>query len=171
MWLSLCAAFSSSCAGKLEQPERFAATVQKFGAAGKAATDAGKKNAAGDAGVKAGADAGKDAGAGAPSCVQQLFKASCASIGCHAKGSPQVDLASADVASRLVDKTSTGPKCSGRVFISTTGGANLLLDKLNSPPPCGDKMPLGGTIADKDRSCLVDWVRSLGGKVADGGQP
>ena len=56
-WLSLCAAFATACAGKLEQPERFAATVQKFGAAGKAAADAGKKNGV-DAGAMASADAG-----------------------------------------------------------------------------------------------------------------
>jgi hypothetical protein len=161
--MALCA-----CAGKLDHPERFSAIVKKFGTGGGSGTGAG--GAAGAAGTKA--DAGMDAGpssAAEPACVLQVFKKTCGLPGCHASGSPQVDLASTGVAGRLIDKTSTSAMCKGRVYIPSKGGSSLLLDKLGASPPCGVRMPLGGMLSTADTKCLSDWVTSLGGGATDAG--
>ena len=146
VWVLACL----SCAGELKDPGRFKFLYDDDGG-----TQANKDSGADD----------KDAAAMpamTPSCVVTLFSKTCGQAGCHAKGSTQVDLASPDVASRLVDKPSSNSLlCKGRTLISTQGSDSLLIDKLSDDPPCGSTMPVGGTLSDKDRTCLTDWVSSL----------
>jgi hypothetical protein len=141
----LIAMLVSACAAKLDRPERFAAVVLKYG------SDAGSGNAA------------------PPACALQIFKATCGLAGCHAKGSPQIDLASDGVAGRLIEQRSRSVTCMDRVYIATDGTASLLLNKLTDSPPCGAKMPLGGMISVSDKQCLTDWVTQLGRSESDAG--
>jgi hypothetical protein len=160
-WFLLAGALSlSACGGKLDHPERFAATVKRLGQAGAKAADAGAAEPASDGGSAA-----------LPACVSKLLGKTCGVAGCHAVGSPQVDLASAGVAMRLVDVKSTSMMCKDKTYVSTTGGASLLLDKLGATPPCGARMPLGGMLAAADVQCLTDWVAALGGKPDAGAMP
>jgi hypothetical protein len=162
--ISLFAIMLYGCAGNLDKPERFAAVVKKY------TVDAGKASGSGGTG---GASAAKsDAGAGKaapPACVLQVFKMTCGIAGCHAKGTPQVDLASTGVADRLIDRQSASMACKGRVFVSSSGMSSLLLDKLTDSPPCGAKMPLTGTLNAADLKCLTSWVQSLDVSGQDAG--
>jgi hypothetical protein len=139
-WIILCV----GCAGDLHNPERFDFLL-----------DAGPK-------PKPSGDAASSSAA--PMCATDLFKAKCNSIACHGAGAPQVDLISADVASRLIGQPSSDTgMCSGRTLVSSDGSASLLIDKLADAPPCGQKMPLVGVLTATERSCLTDWVAALGG--------
>jgi hypothetical protein len=161
-----------ACAGKLDQPKRFAAIVQKFGgAAGKGGTGGvgGGRQLPGisdDDGGPSAVDAGSVV---LPPCVLTIFGKTCGISGCHAKGSPQIDLASDGVTDRLINKKSTSMTCMGRVYVATDGKASLLLDKLGPTPPCGLRMPVGGMLSATDMKCFSDWVKSLGGSVPDAG--
>jgi hypothetical protein len=144
----------AACAGKLEQPQRFVAAAQKYTGGG-----------------AGGSVAGTGASTLVPSeCVLEIFKGSCGLEGCHAKGSPQIDLVSDGVAARLIDHESGSTVCKGRTYIATDGTSSLLLDKLSSSPPCGTRMPLGGTISAANALCLADWVAALGGIGLDAGE-
>ena len=141
-WLGMLACLS--CAGDLKDPGRF-----------------GFLNDADDGGLPTGMDSGTQPMTAAPSCAVNLFSKTCGLAGCHSTGAPQVDLVSANVASRLVDKPSSNNlECKGRTLVSTSGDS-LLIDKLSDDPPCGSPMPVGGTLSDKDRTCLTTWVSSL----------
>jgi hypothetical protein len=148
---------ASACAGDLDQPERFEAIVKRFrdggpGGSGGLLRDSG----AGPADAGASGDA-------PPACVTQLFTKTCGAVGCHEKGSMTLDLVSAGVTERLVDQESGTMLCKDRAYIDSSGGASLLFDKLGTSPPCGAKMPLVGTLTATQRTCLTDWVSSLGG--------
>jgi hypothetical protein len=148
------------CAGDLRDPGRFSFLYDQDGGR----TDAGSSSGTKDAGEPGGADASMmTPPAAPPMCVTALFKMKCGNIGCHAAGGTQVDLVSANVAARLVGKSSsTRLPCKGRTLVDSTGGDSLLIDKIMDPPPCGELMPLGGTkLPDADRSCLTGWVSSL----------
>jgi hypothetical protein len=163
---SLLATALYACAGKLDKPERFASIVKKLTA------DAGKAGAGGKSSGSGGGAAGmsSDAGKAAPpACVLQVFKMTCGLAACHAKGTPQVDLASAGVADRLIDQKSASVACKDRVLVSSSGMSSLLVDKLTDPPPCGAKMPLTGTLSATDMKCLTSWVQSVGGSPQDAG--
>ncbi len=161
--LGLAALLLCGCAGKLDQPKRFSAVLARLDGGAPAAAAGGAGAPAGDAGPAIGEP---------PACATQIFQKTCGLAGCHAAGSPQVDLASAGVAARLVDRKSTSATCGGRTYIDTSGGASLLLGKLGSSPPCGVQMPFGGVLSATDTKCLSDWVQALGGSAAapsDGG--
>jgi hypothetical protein len=145
----------SACAGKLEDPERFAAVLERF--------DGGTAHSGllRDAGAGSGAqDAGSDDEL--PACVSKLFKDTCGASGCHEKNSMTLDLVSPGVTERLVDQKSESMLCKGRKYISTAG-ASLMFEKLGDQPPCGAKMPLVGTLSAEQKTCLVDWIDVLDG--------
>lgn len=156
------------CAGKLDQPKRFAAIVQKYSGAGTGgvATRPGPGSVDDDGGMTSTPDAGS---APPPACALSIFKNTCGLTGCHAKGSATIDLASAGVASRIVNQKSISMMCKGRVYVSSTGQSSLLLDKLGASPPCGQRMPIGGMLSAADTKCLTDWVKSLGAGAPDAG--
>lgn len=156
-----------ACAGKLDQPKRFAAIVQKFGgAAGKSGAGGRLPPISDDDGGPGAADAGTVVLA---PCVLTIFGKTCGMTGCHAKGSPQIDLVSDGVTDRLINKKATGMACVGRVYVATDGKSSLLLDKLGSAPPCGSRMPIGAMLSATDMKCFSDWVKSVGGSVPDAG--
>lgn len=146
----------AGCAGDLRDPGRFAFLYDNDGGV---VADSGTKDAGGSG--------DKDASmtkppAAPPMCVTALFKMKCGSIGCHAQGGTQVDLVSANVATRLVGKPSSSQLlCKGKTLVSATGGDSLLIDKITDPPPCGSLMPVGTSLTTAERSCLTDWVSSL----------
>jgi hypothetical protein len=159
--LGFLAAVLGGCAGKLDNPQRFSSAVKNY-------TEG--VGVAGSAAPSAPAAFMGDPRTEAPPCVLQLFKTTCALAGCHAKGSAQIDLASDNVADRLVDQTSNSDLCSGRTYVASDGTASLLLDKLSDKPPCGARMPAAGMLSAEDEQCLSSWVRSVygGADGADG---
>ena len=110
-------------------------------------------------------DAGTMMGAAPPMCVTQLFMTSCGMSGCHNQGSAVLDLVSAGVTTRILDKASKTTTCKDRVFVDTKGGDSLLIKKLDQSPPCGARMPLIGNLTAAQRTCLEDWVEELGGTI------
>jgi hypothetical protein len=166
-WQVVWVLLSVGCAGELRDPGRFAflydndGGVADSGSAG--AKDAGGSGKGGSGGSGSGMDASTTPPAAPPMCVTALFKMKCGSIGCHAPGGTQVDLVSANVATRLVGKPSSSQLlCKNKTLVSATGGDSLLTDKIMDPPPCGSLMPVTGSLTDTERSCLTDWVSSLG---------
>jgi hypothetical protein len=152
------ALLATACAGDLEQPERFDAIVKRFRDGG-----TGSGGLLRDSGMGSGAVDSGVSGDEPPACVTQLFSKTCGAAGCHEKGSKTLDLASAGVTSRVLDQESDTMLCSGRKYIDSNGGVSLLFDKLGQSPPCGARMPLVGTLSAAQRTCLTDWVDSLGG--------
>lgn len=147
----------SACAGDLENPERFDAVLERFdGGSGRPGLlrDAGSGSGARDAGSSADAP---------PACVTQLFNKTCGAVGCHEKGNMTLDLVSAGVTERLVDQKSESTMCEGKTYIDSSGGESLLFEKLGQSPPCGARMPLVGTLTAQQKTCLTDWISSLGG--------
>jgi hypothetical protein len=142
-----------SCAGDLEDPNRFDFVVHRDAGV---ITDAASTMNAADAAL--------------PDCLSTLFRNTCGTIGCHSANTPQIDLASDGLAARLVDKlapTNSTSKCQGKTLISSAGSASLIIDKLKNPTPCGSSMPLGTPATPDQVKCVTDWVTSLqksGGK-------
>ena len=146
-----------ACAGALDKPERFKDALARLdGSIGDAAVP--------DAAVAADAGSG-----GTPACVTALVKTSCGLAGCHSAGAQKPDLVSDGVVMRLVDQPSASTLCKDRKYIASDGTAGLLLDKLEATPPCGSKMPLVGMLTAAQRTCLDEWVVSLGGALPKAG--
>jgi hypothetical protein len=152
-YAALVASTLGACAGKLEQPQRFAAAAARFTGGG-----TGGSTVVSDVGALV-----------PPPCVLEIFKTTCGLTACHAKGSSQVDLVSDGVAGRLIDKKSGSALCKGRTYVATDETSSLLLDKLTDAPPCGARMPLGGMLSAASTQCLTDWVVALGGSGLDAG--
>ncbi|MEY4583231.1 MAG: hypothetical protein RL701_7934 [Pseudomonadota bacterium] len=128
---------------------------------------------AGSGGSKAGAGGAGSGGStdveAAPDCVVAAFKAKCASAGCHNAGaSAQVDLASDNVAGRLVGKGALNMSCKGKTIITTDGSASLLTQKLAATQDCGSQMPLGAPLTDPEKKCITDWVVDVSGNTNGG---
>ena len=94
----------------------------------------------------------------------------CAQIGCHAAAGPAggLDLASAGVAARLLDKpsaTAANPVCAANttpyLVSGTSPATGFLLDKLKNPPPCGLQMPELGAYTADEATCLDSWATAL----------
>lgn len=105
----------------------------------------------------------------APECMTTLFAATCStSTACHGAGSMLLDLVSAGVETRLIDKASTSADCkdeTDNVYVPTDGSPSLLLRKLEARPPCGLRMPIGMPLQASDMMCVSAWVKA----VADAG--
>jgi hypothetical protein len=153
-----------SCAGELENPERFGFLLN----AGRNSVPAGGSGGTGVVlpGGGTGGAAGALASRTAPDCVKQAFAMSCNSPACHERSMPQVDLVSPGFEERVIGKVASSMlSCSGRVLVSEDGSPSLLLDKLSDTPPCGVKMPLGRTLMPADaKACITAWVMSVSQK-------
>jgi hypothetical protein len=117
----------------------------------------------GDGGALDNPEPAPDAGA-CPDIPTQVFQADCAA--CHSASSPQggLDLASPDVAARLVGVPAQG---AGLLIDPADPAMSALYTKLTSTPPFGARMPLGGTpLDDATMGCLLTWISQQGG---DGG--
>ena len=134
------------------------------------------------------------AGAGAPStggaastggdwtkvptaCMEAIFTASCASLGCHnAPGTiaPQagLDLASPNVAARLVDQPAshvgaspdTGCVTGQKLIDRATPAASWLMLKLTTPSSaltCGSPMPIGLPLKADELKCIQDYINAV----------
>ena len=136
-WVWTCLALSvSSCAGPLENPERFAYL------------DGG--------GVDGGSGGLPDGGCDAPAAV---FIPSCATGACHNAQSQQgnLDLESPGLAARLVGKKAQGGP--GLLIDKASVGNSVLLTKLGASPPFGFQMPLGAQpLSAGDLACVQTWV-------------
>lgn len=92
-----------------------------------------------------------------------LFATRCANSGCHAAESPAagLDLASPNVATRMIDTASAG--CGPRLLIDTSSPTvSYLLDKVSAVPRCGQTMPIGGPpLSPAERACLGAWVDTV----------
>lgn len=108
--------------------------------------------------------------------VEALFSAkNCTLGGCHdsASGSAGLDLKSAGLAARLLDKGpaagvgSVESSCTGMSKVYLKGGSNpatgLLLDKLTPTfGGCGARMPSGGTpLTDSQMECVRSWALTV----------
>jgi hypothetical protein len=152
----LLAGSTLSCAGTLEDPERFAIGGSPTLPA---AVD-------GSSSVQRGSD---------PACeatVVALFPARCAAAGCHSAmdKTAGLDLQSPDVRARLTGAAATG----GPGILLDPGGdpeKSILYLKLTPMPPFGAQMPLTGAKLDETAlACVAQWISTPGGD-ADAGSP
>lgn len=125
-------------------------------------------------------DAFTDDPRGNPECtqadVEALFVATCGSSNCHDAVEPagQLDLASADVASRLVDVNSIAVGCTERVLVvAGAPESSYLLSKVDgSSDICGLQMPVvPPALGDLELTCIEDWILGLEPPAIDGGIP
>jgi hypothetical protein len=95
-----------------------------------------------------------------PGGVEAMFEERCTGP-CHAGDRPEagLDLTGADLAARLIGKTSS---CDGRMIVDPDGldtDDHLLLDKLGDSPRCGAQMPFGAeALTDVERECVRRWI-------------
>lgn len=154
----------TACPASLANPEDFA-DRSEFQETGGAGSDAGTSASAGTA------------SSGTPDCVLAIFKAgsgTCSGSICHDQGMNSaggLDLASADVAARLVNQVAShadvGPNdvCPmGDKFIDTSNrGQSWLLKKLSASTvgTCGARMPDTGNLSSIQLSCLENWINDV----------
>jgi hypothetical protein len=163
-----------ACPASLANPEDFADRTE-LPTTGGSGSDVGGSGAVGNAGSSSSAGTGN--ATGTPDCVLTIFKAttgSCAGSVCHDQGvnsAGGLDLASPNVASRLVDKpalhSDVGPNdvCpTGDKLIDTSNrSASWLLSKLSTSTvgTCGARMPETGNLSAIQLSCLQNWVNNV----------
>ena len=136
-----------ACAGKLDQPGRFAYLANPS-----------------DGGVTSGPIDLDDAGCDP---VTDIFPPSCTTSACHSAQSQQgnLDLQSAGLPKRLVGKLAHGGP--GLLIDPAHVDQSVLLTKLSDTPPFGFQMPLGASPLSADEmTCLTAWV---GAAVTDAG--
>lgn len=120
-------ALLAGCPGKLREPERF--------------TDGGATGG----------------GSNCPDVPTEIFAKKCAGGSCHSGSTPAVnlDLVSADVASRVVGKLSS--ECKTPLADPADPEGSALYVKI-SGDKCGSRMPLGAALSDVEISCVKDWI-------------
>jgi len=115
---------------------------------------------------------------GSADCQVPILANKCAFAGCHAASASAagLDLASADVRSRLVDHdtggdSNTGAACMGKKLLNanTTPATGVLVEKLTTPT-CGGPMPAVGSLTATEKTCLLDWANSLTSTTAFTGE-
>jgi hypothetical protein len=104
---------------------------------------------------------GGSGGAGCFDVETELFPMRCATTGCHDATSmaAMLDLASPNVAERLVDVPATAD-CNGAPLIDPNDAeASILYVKL-LPMPCGlSQMPqVGDKLTEPELACVLDWI-------------
>jgi hypothetical protein len=103
-----------------------------------------------------------------PDIPLTLFAHQCAASGCHAAASRdgQLDLASPDLESRLVDRPASGGH--GLLVDARSPDESVLYTKVTATPPFGARMPFGAApLDDATIACLRSWVAARA--VSDGG--
>jgi hypothetical protein len=97
-------------------------------------------------------------------------------VTCHGRVTlfpTNLDLASASLATRVVDKPSSSDpmkgKCPGRVLVPRDNPTQgLFVQKVEASPPCGDQMPQGMfPLTDDEISCIKMWA-TLAARAAAG---
>jgi hypothetical protein len=147
-----------ACAGELDgNPDDYIVEPQGGGGA------SGSTGSGGKGGGGASASGGASAG---PCDAIPIFNKSCAVSFCHSNDDKAggLDLASADVGSRLIDVAPNNADCTdGKLIDSSSYKDSFLLDKLeNTKPACGDRMPYGGEpLSSTDLACVESWVQGL----------
>lgn len=109
---------------------------------------------------------------GAPGCdrAPEIFQKSCAGASCHSPPNPQqgLDLVSADVGARVVDRLASG--CDGNLADPTDPEGSVLVQMLGDSPPCGERMPKGGAaLSADDVACIAAWIVRLQPPAGTGG--
>jgi hypothetical protein len=91
-----------------------------------------------------------------------LITAKCGSAGCHGAGavSSGLDLASANLATRVAGKKASGA-CASYLLIDSEQPERSALYLKVTADSCGSRMPLGGTLTDKEQLCILQWVENL----------
>jgi hypothetical protein len=122
-------ALLAGCPGKLREPERFL-----------------------DGGV---VDGG---GSNCPDVPTEVFAKKCAGSTCHSGSTPasDLDLVSADVASRVVGKTALA--CKAPLADPEDPAASVIYIKVSPGDMCGSRMPLGAALSDEEIACVKDWI-------------
>jgi hypothetical protein len=141
------------------------------------ATDASQVISASDAVVASGpaeaavivdaAPAGRDARvatpeAGAACDVPALFAQKCGNAGCHGAGAVAsgLDLTSNDLATRLAGKKGSGA-CGSHLLIDREAPERSALYVKVTAEACGSRMPLGGTLSEREQACILSWLENM----------
>jgi hypothetical protein len=93
--------------------------------------------------------------------VPTYLATSCGTTGCHAatNSAGGLDLASADLATRLDGKKASGG--TGLLIDPSSPDQSVLYTKLTASPPFGSRMPLGGApLDDTTVSCVLTWIET-----------
>lgn len=100
-----------------------------------------------------------------PDDITELFarpgtQGGCDGGGCHVPGGISPDLVSPGIVERLLDVPS---RCMSIPYIAADD--SFLEDKLTgNPPRCnGFAMPLGGTMSEPDKQCVIQWIAEVTG--------
>jgi len=162
----------TACPAGLANPEDFADRTE-FPATGGSAAEAGSSGMVGNGGSGPGTAGGGNT-TGTPDCVLAIFKSTCSGGLCHdqqGNSAGGLDLASPNVAARLVDQPAThvgvGPNdvCTpGDKLIDTSNrSGSWLLKKLSasSVGTCGARMPATGNLTSIQLGCLQTWVNNV----------
>jgi hypothetical protein len=89
----------------------------------------------------------------------KIFQPICGNGACHGAVNPTagLDLVSANVKNRLLDKPSVG--CAGKP-LALRDGTGALFDKLGGPSNCGTQMPLGfPPLSQAQIDCIRAWIK------------
>lgn len=112
---------------------------------------------------KIGSDASSAAQEAGASCdFRALIMAKCGSAGCHGAGAVAtgLDLTSDNLAARLGDRMGTGACSSYALIDRTTPERSAIYVKVTADA-CGSRMPLGGTLSDREQQCILQWIENL----------
>lgn len=160
---ALASALLAGCPGSLENPERFACV---------ASGTCPKNDAGGNPPDSAtGDDSG---GGGGVDCsdvdvVTDVFTgAGCSAGGCHS-AAETLDLASADIYTRLKDVDASGAYCAGKGLKwinSANPAASAIYTEITPTPQCSIRMPVGATetsspVTDHQIECVKQWITEM----------
>jgi hypothetical protein len=125
--------------------------------------DAGPADAATTDATPAQADASStpaDAGGGCD--FRALISAKCGNASCHGAlaVSTGLDLVSDGLAGRLAGRMGS-LACSNYLLIDPEQPARSALYLKVTAEACGSRMPLGGTLNDKEQACILQWIENL----------
>ncbi len=174
-WASACAAsgalalawaLSASCAGALEDGDRFAVLDGGDDAGPADAGDGGVEVK--DAGIDGGADDAGTLDAGPPdagcNALVTIIAPTCATALCHSAREQQgsLDLQSPGLPGRLIGVAASGGP--GLLIDAARPDSSVLYLKVLSPPPFGAQMPLLGAQLTADQvACLRSWIHAAVG--------
>jgi hypothetical protein len=101
-----------------------------------------------------------DAGGGCD--FRALISAKCGNASCHGAlaVSTGLDLVSDGLAGRLAGRMGS-LACSSYLLIDPEQPARSALYLKVTAEACGSRMPLGGTLNDKEQSCILQWIENL----------
>jgi hypothetical protein len=91
-----------------------------------------------------------------------LISAKCGSAGCHGAGAVAtgLDLTSDDLATKLEGRKGSGA-CANYALIDRAEPARSAIYLKVTADACGSRMPLGGTLSDREQQCILQWIENL----------